>query len=60
MAPIDVVPTGCTTGQAKLAELEGKLAEINELAALRDFVAPRVANADKVDRECGGKKEAYD
>ena len=57
MLPIDVVPAGCTSAQTKHTELEAKLAEINELAALRDFVAPRVANADKMAALCGGKKE---
>ena len=60
MLPIDIVPAGCTIGQMKHAELEAKLAEINELAALRDFVAPRVASADKMAALCGGKKQVYD
>jgi hypothetical protein len=60
MLPIDVVPAGCTSAQTKHTELVNKLAEINELAALRDFVAPRVANADRMVLLCGGKKAVYD
>ena len=40
-----------------LAKIESKN---GELAALRDFVAPRAASADRMAALCGGKKAVYD
>ena len=57
VAPIDLVPEGCSSGEGKHMELTDLLDAINNLLELLDFLQPRIDNADSLVVLCDGKLE---